>query len=466
MRKSICLFLALILAIALTGSAAYASAVDARLPGLLSAARTLLFDTSNVTISGHADFLYNGERFKTADILYKQDGFNSHWQLDLLTPRAYRPDQETGYTVIANNEWFYVIERFHPGVYRMGADIPCDSLLRRTVRSDSLLTLASASAGAIESLLPEGSITVVSDSADGCELRITLVRGDAPDLLNSSLNLAAGYVLQRFMGLDYGHIWSGLHGHIEDYVTVTQGILYTTESFVLGDTDVTIRVDAQNRLNAASGSVTAMLYSGEGVFSPLTINFSLDFTDYGSSIVRKFDPEAFHVVSAESGTAATPAPEMDPLLKDKLTARAREILSAAGIVTDGSVEIRESDDVCSVYFIQADSSSSVTVSMNKDGTFMSMADGRDAFWSTDPRQPTITALPENAVVLLKSFLEKEAPDQLVRCKEFIPGMEYDCDGVLYEFVSALDENGNDTDIYFTVQIGTSPKIVSAGVAAY
>ncbi len=466
MKKSLRIVLSLALVLALAWAVA-AAATDGQLPGLLSAARTLLFDTSNVTVSGRAEFLYNGERFKTADVLYKQDGFNSHWQLDLLTPRAYRPDRETGYTVIANNEFFYVMERLKPGGYIMGADVPCDSLLRRTVRSDSLLTLASASAGVIESLLPEGSVAVVSDSADGRELRISLKRGDAPDLLNSSLNLAAGYALQRFMGLDYGHIWSGYHSSVEDYATVTQGILYATESFILGDTDVTVRMDAQGRLSAASGTVTAMLYTGAGSFSPLTVNFSVDFTDYGTTVVNKFDPAAFRVTAADSGTsAAAPAAEVDPALAETLTARAKEILAAAGISADGSVEIWENDDVYSVYFVQADSPLAVTVSMNQDGVFMSLADGRDQYWDRDPRQPTVAALPEDAAALLKSFLEKEAPDLLPQCSEFIPGMEYDCSGTLYEFVSVLDENGNETDVTFTVRLGDSPKIVSASIVAY
>ena len=464
MRKFLRIVLPFALAIALIWTAAAAVTADAQLPGLLSAARTLLFDTSNVTVSGHADFLYNGERFKTADILYKQDGFSSHWQLDLLTPRAFRDDRETGYTVIANNEFFYVMERLKPGVYAMGADVPCDSLLRRTVRSDSLLALASASAGVIESLLPEGAVTVVSDSAEGRELRITLARGDAPDLLNSSLNLAAGYVMQRFMGLDYGRIWTGLYGKVEDYVTVTQGILYTTESFILGDTDVTVRTDAQGRLTGASGSVTAMLYAGEGSFTPLTVTFSVDFSDYGTTVVRTFSPDDFHVVLNNSDTpVATSVSEPDPELAEKMITRAKEILAAAGSSPEAGVQVWEDNDSCQVYFQNDDMTSVVTVSMKADGRFIYLSDGREEYFLEDPYQPTIQDLPENASKIIMNFLTQEAPDLSPVCVKFVPIMEYNCGGVLYEFVVGVDENGQETDVSLTVKLSPSPMIVNASL---
>ena len=44
----------------------------------------LFFDTSNVTLSGHAEFSLDGERFKTADARYVQDGNHSLWQWKLL----------------------------------------------------------------------------------------------------------------------------------------------------------------------------------------------------------------------------------------------------------------------------------------------------------------------------------------------------------------------------------------------
>ena len=41
---------------------------------------SLLLDTDNVTLAGHAEFFLDGERFKTADAKYIQDGNSSFWE--------------------------------------------------------------------------------------------------------------------------------------------------------------------------------------------------------------------------------------------------------------------------------------------------------------------------------------------------------------------------------------------------
>ena len=107
MKKTFSALLAFILLFAFSVSAC----AEGLLRPLVDSAQALLFATDNVTLSGHAVFSLEGERFKTADILYKQDGTRSHWQLDLLTPRLYRTDRETGYTIIANGEKIYVMEQ-------------------------------------------------------------------------------------------------------------------------------------------------------------------------------------------------------------------------------------------------------------------------------------------------------------------------------------------------------------------
>ena len=59
----------------------------------------LLFDTSNVTLTGHAEFSLDGEWFKTADTKYVQDGTNSFWDWKLLSPRWDGSQRETGYRI-------------------------------------------------------------------------------------------------------------------------------------------------------------------------------------------------------------------------------------------------------------------------------------------------------------------------------------------------------------------------------
>ena len=109
--------IAAVLALTLFLSLAVSAPAEGKISSLMESLHSLLFSTINVTISGEAVFSLDGERFKTAEILYKQAGEDSHWQLDLKTPRRYRADQETGYTIIANGEKLYVMEHYHPGTY-------------------------------------------------------------------------------------------------------------------------------------------------------------------------------------------------------------------------------------------------------------------------------------------------------------------------------------------------------------
>ena len=270
---------------------------EGTLSSFVAAGRSLLFETDNVTLTGHAEFSYNGERFKTADILYKQDGAYSHWQLDLLTPVPNKPDMETGYTVVANGEAIYSMEKYHPGVYSVWYDIPCSSVLRRTLKSDAVMSLASAAAPVLETLLPDGAMTV-ADSADGREIRISLTKETTPDLLNSTLYLAADFFVHRLMATDIDLDWTDYTGTFDRYQTVTEAILHTTDSIALGDTSLVIRMTADGRLAGISGEAVVLLTSSETNDAPLNISFDLSVTDYGSTVVKTFDPAAFGVVQA------------------------------------------------------------------------------------------------------------------------------------------------------------------------
>ena len=137
MKKWFAAILALILTLTLSCSAL----AEEVIAPLIDSARILLFDTENVTLSGHADFYLDGERFKTADILYRQAAENSHWQLYLKTPRKYRKDQETGFTIIANGEKIYVMEKYLPGTYSTGSDSPNNTLVRQTTHADLLFSM-------------------------------------------------------------------------------------------------------------------------------------------------------------------------------------------------------------------------------------------------------------------------------------------------------------------------------------
>lgn len=459
MKKTLCVLLSLVLVLAAACAAAVA---ESTLADLVSAARTLLFETSNVTISGQAVFYYEGERFKTADILYMQDGENSHWQLDLLTPRPYRADRETGYTIIANGTEIYTMERYRPGTYTLGYDQECSTLVRRSTRAEALASMAVASAGIIESLLPAGSVTT-QPAEGGTDVRISLAAGAAPDLLNSGLNLVTDFALRRFMGVDYDYLQTGSYSRFDNYETVTAAILNTTSSFTLGDTDVAVRVDGQGRFVSATGTVNVLLDSPERKGALLTVTFRLFFSDYGSTVVDAFNPADFHVVPAGSEEGYTPAVSaIDPELSEKLVSRAREILAAAGCDVDLPVETWQSDGLFYVSFREGSGITRVWISMDADGSLVAYADNREEYYLQDVRQSSIADLPEDISVLLLGFVHQILPDLTPAIQSFIPIMEYEYNGTLYQCVAGLDASGEESDITLIVRTGASPEIVSFG----
>ena len=117
MKKIVAVLLSIIMVLILTMTAL----ADNELRIFYDSVTNLLFETNNVTLTGHAEFSLDGKRFKTADLNYIQDYTNSYYQLKLLTPRrdgSHEPDRESGYTIIANGENVYVMEVIYPGVYK------------------------------------------------------------------------------------------------------------------------------------------------------------------------------------------------------------------------------------------------------------------------------------------------------------------------------------------------------------
>ena len=289
--------IAAVLALTLFLSLSFSAPAEGRLSSLMESLHSLLFSTINVTISGEAVFSLDGERFKTAEILYKQAGEDSHWQLDLLTPRPDAEDRETGYTIIANGEKIIIMEKYNPGFYTVAYDEPSRSLLRQSAASDLLVTMAYALADPIEGLLTEGAMAV-SETAGGTEVQITLTQDTAPAMLNPLMNSALQFALRRFMGVDFDHIADWGVGPFDSYPTVTQSVICTTSSYLLGDTSVTVVLDENGRLASVRGTVNVILSSRHERQRTVTVTFDLSVSDYGKTYVRTFDADAFGVVPA------------------------------------------------------------------------------------------------------------------------------------------------------------------------
>ncbi len=297
MCKKILAFLSVLLVFSLVAVCCLSASSEGNLLRIFDAGKTLLVDTENVTVSGHAECTLDGERFKTADILYKQDSTYSHWQLDLLTPRPDAEDRETGYTIIANGEKIVIMEKYNPGFYTVAYDEPSRSLLRQSAASDLLVTMAYALADPIEGLLPEGAITETQGDG-GTELQITLTRDSVPGLLTPLLNYAAQFTLRRFMGIDTDYISDQYTGAFGDYLTTTQAIIGTTTSYLLGDTSITLSLDETGRLGNIRGTVDLILSAKHEPERTVTVTFNAAFTDYGTTYVRTFDADTYGVAPA------------------------------------------------------------------------------------------------------------------------------------------------------------------------
>ena len=440
---------------------------EGQLFSMVDSARILLYDTENVTLSGHAEFSLDGERFKTADILYMQDGTSSHWQLDLLTPRRYRADQHTGYTIVANGEKYAVIEHFYPGMYKSGTDMPNDTILRRTVLSDHLASLALSMADPLEALLPENALALSSETEDGRELSVSLSAGSVPSLLNDALEIAAEYAILRFMGVNYEDLAS--HGKLpygstpfEDYDTVTVAILYGTDHFTLNEASVRLRMDAANRLQSMGGSLSVLLALPDGQGEKrLDIVFDLAASAYGTTSVPEFEPDAFHVVPF--GDVVPDEPEVDPALAERIAVSALDCLKAAGYQADtlSLSFVEESDGMLRVVFSKPENtvSAAVTAFMNEHGNILNLLDGSEQWYLADPHEPPVVSLADETVRLLSGFMAQGFPDLASRCAVFTPLMEYTSNGVNYLYVIVLGYNGEDLGVSFILREDPEMKII-------
>ena len=326
LRKS-CIALLMILALCFSAHA------ESSLTPFIDAAEKLAFETDNVTITGKAEFLLDGKRFKTAEITYVQDGENSFWQEKLLTPRAWRSDLESGFTVIQNGMDIYVMETLKPGLYRSGSDNKQNTLLRRTAHADLLFALART---VTEQTVPflETAASLTEEENGNMMVQFDLTEGDTPALLSQLANLCMRFIGKRLTGdgddeYDVSEISS------LPVATETFDILVNTKTLNLSDCSVRISLDGEGRLNAASGVVSARVKGYSGGTRLLTVRFETALSGYGESTVPLFDPKDYQVMTQWEREAAgieAPEKEMEPIKKPEwLEERAKEVCEAAGV---------------------------------------------------------------------------------------------------------------------------------------
>jgi len=283
---------AAVLAVILVLSGVLTANADPMLSLFFESGMELLYETSNVTLTGKADFFLDGERFKTAELLYIQDYDNSMFRLDLYTPRKDRPegeDRHSGYTVIANGQDLYVTEVLFPGVYKTGTDAAQSTLLRRTVQTDVMADLLRILTEQAETLFGENAVRITVDDPGGMELKISLGR-DVPDIVNTALNLFYQFAAKRYFEMDYDQISERFMAPMENYITIVQGLLWSTKQVTLRKAEITAKRDDPGRLTQVKGDLSLDLQTGRDGIRRLDISFCLDVSDVGKSHVGLFEP--------------------------------------------------------------------------------------------------------------------------------------------------------------------------------
>ena len=250
MKRSFLIILSIILLTVFTTCAL----AEKPLTALFDFSEELLFATSNVTITGKAEFTLDGEWFKTAEIKYIQDGDRSFWDLKLTSPKQDGTERHNGYTVIADGSKIYVMEVYRPGIYKTGTGTPQSTLLRKSIQLDLMREMFRMIAEQTEET--ENSAVLIEENSDNHDLRIRIEENASPKL-NLALNLFAQYAARRYFHMDYDQI-SELHMiPMNAYLTVTEGILASTKSIALKHAEVNIGKDQKGQPEKISGDVSS-----------------------------------------------------------------------------------------------------------------------------------------------------------------------------------------------------------------
>ena len=330
MKKMIAWMLVLVLTLLTVGAFA-----ETPVRTMYDSVFNLLFDTNNVTLDGHAEFSLDGDRFKTADLRYVQDGTNSLLEWKLRTPWGDGSEREGGYTVIANGEKVYVMEDFYPGIYKTGSTYASDTIMRRSIQLNLLRDLLRILSDQAESLLGKGAVTAKSNQ-NGRTVHIQTGR-DVPELVNTALNMTAQFAARRYFYMDYDQISERYMAPMENYITVTQAILNSTIYMFLNQADITLKRDGGGHFESAEGKVSIELNGGDDGKRMLDLSFRLDASDFGGSRVPPFNPNDYGVKLEDGSLEEPKIMFMDPETEKKILETAENRWTLAGYTVDNTM---------------------------------------------------------------------------------------------------------------------------------
>ena len=428
----------------------------------------LLFHTDNVTLKVNAEFSLDGVWFKTAEGTWKQDGNRSFRELILRSPKADGSERRNGYTIVTDAEKLALMEVMTPGVYRAGYTAGRNSILRNTVETNTLCALAEALAAQSDLLLGEGSI---SKTAEG-DILIKL-DDNAPKMANAALNQAVRFAAKRYFDMDYDRMRSDSALSMYNYATVTEGILYSMQSTAFRKVEITVKTDADGRLQHAEGMIGLYVNAAADGWKQLDVSFSADVSDLGSTVVRKFDPADYQVVLDVQEEAFGPdlgmevpgeMPAENGALIDEISIKAMEIWAETGfdMIATTSVGCRMEENG---YVVSLEGGDNVVKKsyFKLDGQFTGIqAEPNDwqnqdsAAYVFDPEPDADTD--RKAKDFLMDFLGKTNPELLNIVKDLKMEWMYESDGAVYAqyHEDPLDQAGD--GVLFVIRISPTMRV--------
>ena len=438
------------------------AAAESALVPFIDAAERLAFHTNNVTVTGNAEFFLDGERIKTAEITYVQDGENSFWQEKLVTPRDRKPDLESGFTVIQNGWDIYVMEALKPGQFREGSDGKQNTLLRRSAMADLLLTLARTAADQLEPLF--GSSVTVTEQANGArDLRFELKDGDAPAVLNILANLGLRFAGKRLLGID-AEAWDAFS--VTGWTKI-QTILYATKDVRLKDCSVLVSMDEQGRLTGLSGEFSALLvsYTAEELEAVrdqeeyidgftvkdgvLTVRFDAALSQYGESTVKPFDPRDYPAVPPEE--PAEPEWPVEPLTEAQEAAYQQYALAACKAAGYETVKYLETEMNNGIADVRVDTEGGICfLCMTEDGALLELFLEKSDIEETEEMPDYPDELPDEVLQPMLDFLRAVNPE--LKIPELVNMGSYGDGTSTYLDVEGQTEDGEETGISMTVRM--------------
>ena len=328
---------ALLTALALLLTVLPALAEDSHALRIFDAGKTLLTSVSNVTVKGEAAFYLDDNLFKTAYFTHIQDGTDSYWQEDLVTPKRFHLDRRTGFTVIKNGTDVFVMEPCLKGSYlETSTYSEMNTILRDTGTARMTLSMLRAVVAALGPALDR----CIEKSADGTEYLIALDEGEAPALLNSAFALGMQFAGRRLFDIDNDFNLEVQYTH-EYMNTPTRVILWMTDAYTIGKSSAQVVLDSEGRLSSLKGEANVGLHLIERGEHTLRVTFSMDVSEYGTSEVELFSPDKYNVRPLMSRYRYEKQPEqVDAAASAGFLQRARDAFKAAGYADTDALEIK------------------------------------------------------------------------------------------------------------------------------